>query len=106
MTSKVDEAVEAHIIEWVALFDEAEARAYWISLSSRQMDTAMRMLKVGHPIERPVQIELTKLYHIYRNYYSDAMGFACYIHNMTFRWRTTTSVNTRYYRSERLWISL
>lgn len=86
----MNEDVEARIREWVALFDEAETRVYWISLSARQMDAAIRMLKVGRPIERPVQTELVHHHYRYQNYFLEAtvshswgapppMGFAQYI---------------------------
>ena len=57
----MDGLIEERIKAWVMLFHEAETRAYWTHLSARTLDAAMRMLKVGRPIERPVQTELTRL---------------------------------------------
>ena len=64
----MDGLIEERIKAWTILFHEAEARAYWTQLSARTLDAAMRMLKIGRPIERPVQTELTRLYYGYEYY--------------------------------------
>lgn len=82
---KIDEAVEERIREWIVLFNEADTRTYWTSLLARQMDAAMRMLKVGRPIERPVQTELLRLHESYTYYantgiWDEVMSFTRFIY--------------------------